>query len=705
MPHAVDPLVDCLVFLSAHYGRAKSAEALKAGLAYEKGAMSVTLFMDAAEKNGFRAKSDRHKEVKSILNGALPCIVVLNGDRACVLISKTKKTAHIYQPETDTTTDIALKDLQSDFAGFVIYVRPSAISTARSPDHHDDPDDARRHWFWSLVQKNRGIYGLAMVGAVFINLFALASPLFIMNVYDRVIPNNAIATGWVLGIGALTVFIFDFILRILRGTLIDLASRRIDVVGGRRLYDQVLDMKLAYRPKSSGVFANMMREFDTVREFFTSATLTVFVDLPFSLFFIFIIYALAGPIAFILLAFILATAVIGFVIQLRLKHLVRKANRSAGSKHGVLVETIQGLETLKAIGADGRFRAKYTDLLGENARQGQQSRFWSSLGINFATFLQQTASVIIVLAGMYMVQDQTLTIGGLIAAVILGGRAIAPIGQLANIITKYHQADTGLKTLNQIMHHPTERPEDIQFLHRPDLTGAVSLKNVSFAYPSTDFKVLSDVYFKINAGEKVAIIGPIGSGKSTLSRLMLGLYDAAEGTILYDETDSRQIDPADLRRVAGYISQDVFLFNGTIRDNLTASRPNASEDEILNAAKIAGVHDFVARHPQGYDANVGEGGGALSGGQKQAIALARAILADPKIFICDEPTNAMDSTAEAKFINYMQRDMHGKTLILVTHKPSLLGLVDRVILIDKGTVVMDDKRDVVLKALNNGGAA
>lgn len=695
----VDPLLECLVFLTAHFGRAKSAEALTAGLAYDTRNMGADLFSQAAEGLGLKTRVVKRLHLKSIPGAVLPVVIILKDEQACVLLGIKGKKAHIYLPETRSSIEIAVEELEKDYTGYSIYIHPRSEFNDANSAHLEDTD---RHWFWGLVHANKGVYGMALLGAVFINLFGLASPLFIMNVYDRVIPNNAIETGWALGIGALVVFVFDLIMRTLRAYLIDLAGRRIDVMAGRRIYDQVLNMRIAGRPASSGVFANMLKDFDSVRDFFTSATITVLVDLPFTLFFLFVIYQLGGSIAFILAGLLLAVFLIGLILQFPLKSLVRKATQSAEAKHGLLVETIHGLETVKAIGADGRFRARYGDYLGENAAWGQSSRFISGLGVNIATFLQQIASIIIVLAGMYMVQDATLTVGGLIACVILGGRAIAPIGQIANLMTRYHQAGSALKTLENIMDKPVERPAYKQFLHRPDLQGKVSFDKVNFSYPGVNRKILDNVSFTINPGEKVAIIGRIGSGKSTVARLMMGLYEPDEGTILADDTDYRQIDPADLRRNIAYIAQDVVLFTGSVRDNISASMPHALEEDILAAAKSAGVHDFISKHPMGYDAPVGEHGQNLSGGQRQAVALARALLLKPNILVCDEPTNAMDMEAEATFKKYVTEEAKGKTLVMITHKHVLLPMVDRIILMDQGRIIMDGARDKVIEALQGG---
>ncbi len=694
-----DPLLSCLVFLTGFYGRSKSAESLRAGLPYDERGMSPKVFCESAERLGIKTQVVHRDDIQKIPEAVLPVVLICDHDTAVILLKRDENEALIYAPKDNKKVTISLSELKDKYAGYAIFVQP------RSEFHNPDTvhkKDADRHWFWSVVEENKGIYMMVMIAAIFVNLFALVSPLFIMNVYDRVIPNNAIETGWALGIGALTIFVFDLILRTLRGYLIDIAGRRIDVIAARRIYDQVLNMQIGGKPKSSGVFANMLRDFDTVRDFFTSATITGLVDLPFTLLFLFVIYQIGGGIAFLLVMLIMAVLMVGYITQFPLKALVRKATQSSEAKHGLLVETIQGLETIKSIVADGRFRAKYGDHVAESAAYGQGTRFVSSIGVNVASFVQQTASIMVVLMGMYMVQDAALTVGGLIACVILAGRAIAPIGQVANLMTRYHHASSALKTVENIMQMPVERPQDNNFLHRPELQGKITFDQVSFAYPGTDRKILNNVSFTIHKGEKVGIIGRVGSGKSTIARIMMGLYAPNEGTTLIDDTDYRQVDPADLRRHVAYIAQDVVLFSGTVRDNIAASIPQATDEDILKAAKMAGVHDFISRHPMGYDAPIWEHGEGVSGGQRQAIALARAALLKPEVLVCDEPTNAMDTQSEAAFRQYVQKDIKDSTLILITHKQSLMDIVDRLILIDQGNVVLDGKRDEVIAALSKG---
>ena len=696
----LDPLLDCLVFLTAHYGHAKSARAITAGLPYDSKNMGPNLFCEAADRLGLKSRVVKRENLEKILQPVLPAVLILNNEQAAVLLAINKKNAKIWSPETQQERVVPLGELKKSYTGYTIYVHTKLEFVDPEGIKKEQRDE--NHWFWDVFFSMRGIYMRVAIAAIFINFFGLTSPIFIMLVYNRVIPNNAIETGWTLAIGALTFFFFDFIMRSLRGYFIDYAGRKIDVIAARRVYDQVLNMKLAGRPRSSGSFANMLKDFDAVRDFMTSATLTAFVDLPFTFFFLLVIWFLGGPIAFMLVGMIMVVLAAGIVLQLPLKHYVKKATKSSEAKHGLLVETIHGLETIKAIGADGRMRSRYSSYVAENAGYSQKSRFYSALGVNIATFLQQSASIVIVLLGMYMIQDSELKFGALIACVMLGSRAIAPIGQLANLLSRYHNARSALETIDGIMAKDVERPSDVKFLHRPTLNGKITFRDVSFSYPGTDRDILKDVNFTIEPGEKVGLIGRIGSGKSTIARLIMGLYDPKEGTMLIDDTDYRQIDPADLRRNVAYIAQDVMLFSGTVKDNITASVPHATEEQILEVARDSGVHDFISRHPMGYDAQVGERGEGLSGGQRQCVALARAMLLKPGVFVCDEPTNAMDVQAETAFTKHIAEHSKDKTLILITHRQHLLGLVDRLILIDQGKVLLDGPRDDVLKAIAEG---
>lgn len=701
MPAAktTDQLLRCLVFLTAHHGKSRSAESLVAGLAYDEKGMSPELFLEAANRIGLKSQAIADRPLQDIPAEVLPCVLMLKDKSVCVLMSRSGDTVAWWSPATSKRHEGTRAELEKLYTGNALFVKPQPFFIDRELL---DPNNPTLHWFWGSLRENKDVYIRVGLAALLINIFALVSPVYIMNVYDRVIPNSAIETGWALSLGALVVFVIDFIIRTLRGYFVDFAGRRVDVQVTRRVFDQVLDMKMAGRPASSGAFANMLRDFDSIRDFMTSATLTGVIDLPFSILFVLMIFMLGGSLGLVVLFLMAVALAISLILQVPLKKFIRQSMRSAETKHGLLVEAIYGLETIKTIGAGGRMRARYAEHVAESAEAGQNSRFYSALGVNAATFIQQIASVIIILIGMYLVGSGSVTMGALIACVVLSGRALSPIAQVANLMSRYHQAISSLKTLNVVMSKPVERPAGKEFVFRPDMKGHLAFDRVHFAYPNSDRKILDGVTFAVNDGEKVGVIGRIGSGKSTIARLIVQLYDPDEGSILVDHTDSRQLDPADLRRNIAYLGQDVTLFQGTIRENITAGRPQASEEEIIEASKAAGAHGFISSHPLGYDAPVGERGDGLSGGQKQCIALARALLAKPAILLCDEPTNAMDMQAEDNFARLIREETKNRTLILITHRMSLLPLVDRLLIVDKGRIVMDGPREKVMAALSGG---
>jgi ATP-binding cassette subfamily C protein LapB len=697
-------LLTCLSFITAYHGHARSAASLEQSLTSGSAdGIGPETIIEAAQFAGFSAEIFIKEQLSDINAQLLPVIILTGQCTGLVLLEQKGATARIFEPLKHKEVEVDAADLDRAFQGKVIVFKREQNSVRAASLQDADQSKLSKAWFWAYFKDNMPIYRLVGIAALLINFFALTSPIFIMNMYDRVIPNAAIETGWALAIGALIVFSFDLLIRILRGRFIDLAGRRMDVLIGTRIFDQLLNIKLSERPQSSGVFASMLKEFDAVRDFFTSATIASLVDLPFALFFVAVIFFIAGPIAFVPLAVIIVILISSYILQIALKKDVLKTMRAGEERHGVLIETINGLETVKAIGADRRLRSLYTEHLGNMARYGENARYISNIGVSIANYAQQIMTVFIVIIGMYMVKDNALTMGALIAAVILSGRAVAPMGQFASLMARYYQTRQALETITTIMHKKVDRPKDKAFMHREHLKGAVAFNNVDFSYPQSgdnNRQILNNISFSIEHGEKVAIIGRIGSGKSTIARLMMGLYEPDNGQILIDHSDQTQIDPADLRRNFAYIAQDVTLFRGSIRDNITVSRLEATDEEILRAAEISGVLDFVKNHPMGLDAPVGESGQALSGGQRQAVALGRAMLTKPALYVCDEPTNAMDIQAENAFVRHIQGEVKEKTLILITHRLSLLSIVDRIIVVDQGQIVMDGPKADVIKAIS-----
>jgi ATP-binding cassette subfamily C protein LapB len=694
-----DPLLRALEALTQLHGRPTSAQALAAGLPLPDGLMTPPLAPRALERAGLSARLVR-RPLAQIDELAMPCILFLKDRQCVILVGREPGRLQIVMPETGRgTTTVERAEIERRYDGHALFARPEI-----GYEQRDRPiaQERKGHWFWSTLLRQWPTYAEVMIAAVLINAFALASPLFVMNVYDRVVPNNAIHTLWVLAIGAFTVFAFDFLLKTLRGYFIDVAGRIADIRLASRIFEHVLGIRMAARPASAGAFANHLREFESLREFFTSATVTTLVDLPFVLFFIAIIWMLGGPVALVPLIALPVVIGIGLLMQIPLNRVVRRTFKEAAAKHGVLIEAINGLETIKSVGGESKLQSGWERFVGATAESGNRSRFLSAVTVNFAAFATQLVTIGVVVVGVYQISEGLMTVGALVACTIIAGRAMAPLGQVAGLLTRYHQAKMAYDTLNRVMALPLERSDAVRYLSRPQLTGGIEFKNVHLTYPGQKLPALSDVSFRIEPGERVALIGRIGSGKTTIEKLVLGLYEPEKGAVLIDGTDIRQLDPADLRRNIGCVPQDVFLLQGSVRENITLGATFADDAAVLRAAEIAGVDDFVNRHPMGYDMPVGERGELLSGGQRQAIAVARALLLDPPIIVLDEPTSAMDNGAENRFKARLADELADRTLLLVTHRASLLGLVDRLIVMDGGRVVADGPRDAVLKALAAG---
>ncbi|RED49178.1 ATP-binding cassette subfamily C protein LapB [Aestuariispira insulae] len=696
-----DPLLGCLTILCSLLDRPISSDALTSGLPMDEGHLTPDLFVRAAERAGISAKLQR-RELTNITRLALPCVILLSGQRAAVLtqISAGQK-ATIILPEMGSGSQVvAFDELQREYIGYSLFARPEFIYDTRAEDTKiADP----KGWFWGTVFASWPLYIEVIVAALVINSFAIASPLFVMNVYDRVVPNFAEETLWVLAAGVGIVFTFDFVLKLLRGYLVDVAGKTADTRIAARLFQQMLGMKMAHRPQSAGALANSMREFESLRDFFTSSTLTALIDLPFIFLFLAIVYVIGnGYIVAVPAAVVFMVVVVGLIMQVPMQRVVKETQRESQQKHAILVEAITGIETIKLTAAESKMQRAWEVFVNKTAKSSMLSTRWAQAAMNFSGAAMQFVTVGVVVIGVYQIQEGEMTVGALVACTILSGRALAPLGQVAAIATRFHQAKQALSGLNDMMQIPVERPQGRNFVTRPNFAGHIEFKNVSFGYPDAQTQALTDVSFNIEAGEKIGIIGRIGSGKSTVERLIMGLHDPTEGSVMIDGTDTRQVDPADLRRNIGTVPQDSYLFFGSVKENIALGMPYADDAAILRASRIAGVDEFASKHPMGLDMPVGERGANLSGGQRQAVAVARALLADPPILLFDEPTSSMDNTSESRFKARLGTILTGKTLIMVTHRGSLLSLVDRLIVMDGGRVVADGPKDAVMEALASG---
>ncbi len=696
-----DPLLDCLVELTRIHGRPSTRAALTAGLPLEAGQLTPGLFARAAARAGLAAKLGR-RSLDRIDAALLPAVLLLQGEEACVLLGWDEggQRAQLLFPETGQgSVSLSRDELAERYAGIAIFARPHFRFDQRTPA----VGQVRlRHWFWGALAEQWPVYRDVLGAAFLINMLALAMPLFTMNVYDRVVPNRALETLWVLALGILIVIGVDFLLRSLRGYFIDLASARIDMKLSALIMERVLGMRMEARPAAVGSFSANLRSFESVRDFITSASVTAFIDLPFALLFVIVIGLIAWPLIFPVLAAMLAVAVYAYVLQYKMHELSETTYRAGALRNATLIESLSALETIKTQAAENVMQSKWEKSVAFVARVNNRMRFLSAAATNGAAEIQQLVNVTVVIIGVYLIGEGMLSMGGLIACTMLSSRAVAPLGQMVGLLLQFQNARISLTSLEQIMGHPVERPADANFVHRPDLRGSIEFRDVHFSYPNTQVAALRGVTARIEQGEKVVIIGRVGSGKTTLQKLLLGLYQAEQGTVSVDGVDVRQLDPADLRRNIGYVPQDVTLFYGTLRDNIAIGAPYADDAAILAAAEAGGLSEFVNRHPDGFDMLIGERGESLSGGQRQGVAIARAFLMDPPILLLDEPTSAMDFSSEQQFKDRLRKIAAHKTVLIVTHRNSLLELATRIIVVDDGKVVADGPRDQVIQALQSG---
>jgi ATP-binding cassette subfamily C protein LapB len=694
-----DELLGCLVVLTRMFNKPFSEETLSAGLPLVGNKLTPELFPRAAERAGLAAKMVA-KKLGDITPLVLPAVLVLKQSRACVLKSVSPAGRfEVVDPHTGGTSHVDAAQVELEYDGHVILVREELRLDSRT-EHSALPRG--KDWFWSVVKQAYPIYGEVLLGSLFVNVFALVMPLFIMNVYDRVVPNDTMETLWALAVGVMVVLLFDFAMRMLRGYLIDIAGKKIDIILSAKLFEKALGIRMEARPASVGSFASNVHEFESFRDFITSATITAVVDLPFVFLFVGIIFWLGGWLGVVPLFAVPLIVVLGLLLQRSLGDIVQLTFRYAAQKQGLLIESLAAAETIKSFSGEGALQRKWEQLVGVLSRLGLKAKLLSSAIVNTSVTLQQMTTVALIVFGVYLISERELTVGALVACTLLTGRALAPLGQVAGLLTRYHQSIAALSTLRNVMQLPVERPENKSYVHRPVIRGDIEFRNVSFSYPGQKIPALDKVSFRVRAGERVGVIGRIGSGKSTIEKLILGLYQPTEGSVLVDGIDINQIDPATLRRNIGYVPQDVMLFYGSVKENILFPAPYASDAALLRAAEIAGVTEFVHPSAQGFDLHIGERGEGLSGGQAQTVAIARALLLDPPILVMDEPTNSLDNRSEETFKSKVDIAIHGKTLLLVTHRASLLTLVPRLIVIDGGRVVADGPKEQVLQALAGG---
>ncbi|MDW6004977.1 type I secretion system permease/ATPase [Vibrio mangrovi] len=696
-----DTLLNSLIYISRYYGLANSPEALINGLPLSDGKLTPFLFPRAAERAGLVAKENRAKLIE-IPKLIFPVVLLLRGGESCVLLSISEE-----QQEAEVVTEASgmvpisysLQELEERYIGRYFMVKKQFSYDERSPEVLKTNQG---HWFWSTIWQSKNIYRDVLIASLLINAFAIAAPMFSRLVYDKVVPNLAFETLWVLSSGIICIFLFDITLKMLRSYFIDIAGKKSDILISSKLYSKVLGIRMENRPASVGAFARHLQEFESIREFFTSATISSLIDLPFAILFLLLIWLMSGPLVIVPIIGVLALAGYSYLIQSKLKLAIEEGSRLASQKYANLIESLSGLETVKLFGAQSQFQYRWEEAVAHMANWNIKSRKITNGVQNAAGFVQQVSNVGMIIVGVYLIAEGELTMGSMIAATMLSSRAIAPMIQLALLSTRYAQAKSAFTLIEGIMSMPDEQEEGKRYIHRPIFKGKIELDKVTFHYPGSASASIRDVSITINPGEKVAIIGRVGSGKTTLERLIMGLYKPTEGHIRIDDTNISQLHHIDIRRNIGCVPQDSLLFFGSIRENITLGRPLVDDRDVVDAANRAGVTMFTQQDAAGMERQVGEGGQFLSGGQKQTVAIARALLGRPPVLLMDEPTSAMDNRSEMHVKHQFRQLTNNETLILITHKTSMLDIVDRIIVMEKGSVIADGPKDEVLNNLRQG---
>lgn len=695
-PRQPDLLAECLAFVTRHYGRAYTVEALASGLLSPGAAFDIEGLARAARRIGF-VWLEEPTEIASLPAAALPVLLPDAEGGPLVLVRRDGQRAWVFDPRIggNGLQRLSAAELSRRGGDRVVFLRP-----AHRFDAVDALPERAGHWFRRAFVSNWWIYGHAVLAALLVNLLALAVPLFIMTVYDRVVPNEALETLWVLAAGVALAAFFDFLLRTLRSYLVDAAGRRLDLRLGADLFARVVAMRLGATRASAGSLAATLREFEFLRDFLGSASMTVLADLPFVLFFLLVIWLIGGDLALVPALALPAVLLAALLVQIPLHRLTRRSLAESRQRQTHLFEVLQGLETLKAVRGEAWAERRWAEVMALSAQTQMRLRGWNQLAANLTQLAQFLVTIGLVVVGVEAIAAGTLTLGALIACVLLANRVLAPVAQISAVLTRLQQARTALAALDGVMRTPVERPAEEKRVHRPFLSGRIEFREVGFTYPDATVAALDKLSFTIAPGERVGIVGRVGSGKSTLLKLAQGLYLPQHGQVRVDDLDLRQLEPADLRRQMGYVAQQTALFRGTIRDNLVVGAPEAGDDAVLAAAELAGLAEVIRDAPRGLDEEVGEQGLSLSGGQRQLVALARALVLSPPMLLLDEPTSQLDALAERRFLEAVTGQLKGRTLLLVTHRAPLLQVVDRLLVIDRGRLVADGPRDTILARLN-----
>lgn len=702
------PLIQALHLYSKLYHTSYSIEHLTDALPLQKIDQetllhsffgSLSLFERMAQRIGLHSKLVQ-KDFTTLLASHLPVIALLKKGTCCIItsIDTQKDSAVVIYPHLGTTKKtIGLQDLKAQYGQTFITLTPQEFSNASNYQTQQSS-----HWFKDTIILSKNLYKDAIIASFFINLFILAAPLFVMNVYDRVIPNNAIETLIMFSVGIIIVFILDLVLKLLRVYFLEVAAQKTDKIIATMIFEKSMGLKMEQAPSSIGAYTDKIKNFEYIRSFFASASIAVLIDFPFLLLFLLAIFAIGSYLVLIPLCVIAVILIFMFYIKYKIKNDIAQLHAIESKKNALLVASLYALETIKSQAMVASRQHKWERLLDLLASKNLKTKLIVNAGPAVVQFLSNLNIVAVIFFGVFMIYSGHLSIGALIAVMILSSRAIAPAGNIASLISNYKEAKNAYSQLDLIINKEQERELNTSYLNKNDLQMHIQFENVSFSYPKSNVKALDNVSFTIRKGEKVALVGRVGSGKSTVAKLLLKLYEPCEGKIYIDGIDIAQLDPAQIRKRMGYMPQDIELFEGSIRSNILRQYSHLSDEWMIKCAKIAQIDRFIHTHPKGYNLMIADGGKGLSGGQKQSIALARALIADAPFIILDEPSSSMDHTTQNALLQSLQSHLQDKTLLLNTHKIDMLALTHRVLHFHQGKLVADESYETFTQKLQNG---